>query len=100
MIVFLVKLTNVMNRRSTATMFLILSLIKIVSFYLIISIKDAFTKLIITNVFVMTFMFGFELSYLFSIQIISTHQSHKQIYLILSNYKMKSFIRLKVNLIG
>lgn len=91
---------NMMNRRSTATMFLILSLIKIVSLYLIINIKDVLTKVVVTNVFIMAFMFGFGLSYLFSMQIISAHQSHKQVYLILSNYKMKPFIRLKVNLIS
>ena len=88
---------NLLVRRSTATMFLIMSLLKIIVIYLVINAKQMFMKLIFLNFLLVIFFFGFGMSYLFSLEIKSAHQSRSLIYSVLCNYKMRPIFRLKVS---
>ena len=88
---------NLLMRRSTATMFLITSLLKITIIYLVMNAKHILMKLIFLNCLLFTFLFGLGISYLFSLEIKSAHRSRSLIYSMLCNYKMRPSFRLKVS---
>ena len=87
---------NMLLRPTAATFFITLSLIKIISLYLIIYMKHLLIRILVINVFVTFFFFGFGMSLAFSLQIKSAHQSIKLIYSIFSKHKMRLLLRFKV----
>ena len=88
---------NMMLRRTAVAFFITLSLIKIMSLYLMIHMKDVLARIFVINVFCAFFFFGFGMSLAFSLQIRSAHQSHKLIHSIVSKQKMRLPLRFKVN---
>ena len=88
---------NLMIRRSAAVFFITLSLIKILTLYLMIYVKNFLIKFVAINAFFMFFSFGFGISLALSMQIKSAHRSLKLIDSIVSNYKMRLPLRFKVN---
>ena len=88
---------NLLMRRSTAAMFLILSLLKITLIYLVINSKHILMKLIFLNCLLFSFLFGLGISYLFSLEIKSAHRSRSLIHSMLCNYKMRLSFRMKVS---
>ena len=88
---------NMMLRRTAVAFFITLSLIKIMSLYLMIYMKELLLKILVINVFCAFFFFGFGMSLAFSLQIKSAHQCSKLIYSIINKHKMKLPLRFKVN---
>ena len=87
---------NMMIRRSNAAIFICFSLAKIISLYLMLNTKDKIIKIFALNIGVIYFTLGFGLTYLFSIQINSAHQTLKFIHFVVCRCKMKLTLRLKV----
>ena len=87
---------NLMLRKTAALLFITFSLIKIVSLYVMINTINPLMKMLVTNVFVLFFIFGFGLTYLFSMQIKSAHKSFKTIHSAICKFTMKLPIKLKV----
>ena len=71
---------NILLGRTAAVFFITLSLIKIISLYLMIHMKHLLLRILVINVFVSFFFFGFGMSLAFSLQIKSAHKSIKLIY--------------------
>ena len=90
------KLNQTM-RRTAATMFLIVSICKIIYFYSLIKFNQVYLKIMFLDAFIILLLCGLGLSYLFSLQIKSAHQSHQLIYSVLCKYKMQFSFKLKVN---
>ena len=88
---------NLTMRRVVAMVFIVLSLVKMISVYLMISLKHTLLKIFVINLFGIFFIFDFGLTFLFSYQIKSTHNSLKLFYSIVCNCKMRLSFRLKVN---
>lgn len=88
---------NLIMRRTAATMFITFSLLKIISLYLILLIKNFCMKILLANIFVIFFFFGFILTYLYSRQINPAHQSLRFVYSVVCRYKMCLRMRIKVN---
>ena len=86
---------NMMIRYSVAAMFIYFSFGKIIPLYLMLTTKNALIKLIAINLVADFFILVLALSYLFSLQINSAHQSLKLIHLV-CRYKMRTTLRLKV----
>ena len=80
---------NIMFRKSAAGFFVGLSFLKIASLYLMIYMKEIFSKILIFNVFVSFFFFGFGMTLSFSLQIKSAKQSFKLIHSIFSKHRMR-----------
>lgn len=87
---------NLSIRSTAAIMFITFSLIKIISLYLIMNMKHTLMKVLMANVFIAFFIFGFGLSILYSLQIKSAHQSHQFIHSIVCKYRMRLTLKLKV----
>ena len=88
---------NSMFRQSTGLMAITLSTFRTIILFLLINFNhNIFISMMFTGGFIMTFVFGFGLSYLFSRQIKSAHQSDKLIYSILCRFKMRFKFRFKV----
>lgn len=88
---------NLMMRRLAAALFSVFSVIKIISLYLMINMDNIFIRINLINFFVIFFIFGFALSYLFTLQIKSAHNGLEMIYSILCNYKMRLSFKFKVS---
>ena len=88
---------NLSFRLSTAVLFVAFAFSKIISLYLIINSKHNLIIFLMGNIFFIFFFLGSALSYLFSKQINSAHQSYKSIQTIFCKYKMKFKFQLKVN---
>ena len=88
---------NLIKRRIAGMMFVCYAFVKIITLYLIIELKhDFLARMLMSNIFFMIFNFGFGLSYLYSQQIESAHQSYKLIHSIVCKYKMNFPLRIKV----
>ena len=87
---------NLLVRRTVAFVFIIFSLIKIISCYLIIYSNDILIKFAFGNMVIGFTVFSFGMSYLFSLQIKSAHQSYQIIHSIISKYKMRFHVKIKV----
>ena len=87
---------NMMRRRTAASCFIKFSLMKIISLHLMFSPNDLSIKILAINIFVLYFVFGLTVTYLFSLQIKSAHQSLGLIELIVCKCKMRLKLRLKV----
>ena len=85
------------SRRRTALEFLMFSLIKIITLYLMMNSKHILIKGFAINVFGIFMIFGFGLSLVFSLQIQSAHQGYKFIHSVICKQKMKLSLRMKVN---
>ena len=80
---------NLIARRTATVMFITISFIKIISLYLLIHMKrTSMVRLLIANVFICFFLFGFALNYFLSQQIKSAHQSQQFVYSIVCKYKI------------
>ena len=88
---------NLMMRRLAAALFSVVSVIKIISLYLMFDMDNIFIKISLINFFIIFFFFGFALSYLFTLQIKSAHSGFKMIHSILCNYKMRLSFKFKVS---
>ena len=58
---------NMMRRRTAASCFIKFSLMKIISLHLMFSPNDLSIKILAINIFVLYFVFGFAVTYLFSL---------------------------------
>ena len=65
--------SNMMFRRSVASMFIGISLMKIVALHMILHSKDTILKFFAFNIFALYLVFGFAASYILSQQIKSAH---------------------------
>ena len=91
---------NLIKRRIAGSMFVCYAFIKIITLYLIIQLKhNLLVRMLMVNIFFMIFNFGFGLSYLYSHQIKSAHQSYELIHSIVCKFKMNFSLRIKVILI-
>lgn len=88
---------NLLFRKSLSTFFVVVTLIKIITLYLAIYMKQTLARIIVVNVFVLIFIFGFGLSVLLSLQINSAKKSFKIIHSVVCKYKMWLQLRFKVN---
>ena len=88
---------NLMLRRSAGFMSITMSTVRIIVLFLVINYKNnIFVNIMLSSVFIILFVFGFGMTYLFSCQITSAHQSQKLIYSILSCCKMRLQFKFKV----
>ena len=87
---------NLLFGRSAAALFISFALIKITAIYLTIFMKHILTRILVCNVFIIMFIFGFGSSILFSYQINSAKSSYKMMHSVVCNYKMSIRLRLKV----
>ena len=78
-------------------MFFICSICKIIFLYLFIQVDQFAIKLMYFNLSIIISLYGFALTYLFSLEIESAHQSHRLIDSVLCKYEMELSLRLKVN---
>ena len=90
---------NLIMKRTAAALFITLSLVKIITLYLIMNIQHKLFKLMIENIFVIFLTFGFGVSILVSLQIKSAHNCYKIVYPIVCRGKMRLSFRFKVKLI-
>ena len=90
---------NLMMRRTAAATFFITSNVKIIALYLLINSNQVYIKFMMLDIFIILYVFCFGLTYLFSLQIESAHQTLKSIYSILCKFKMRFSFKLKVTLI-
>ena len=91
-----IYIINMIVRRIAAMLFLSISFILIVTIYLSIHMKDNLLRIFIINMVLIFFICGFLLTYIFSLQIKSAHQSYQLIHSIVCKYKMRFRIRIKV----
>ena len=90
---------NLMMRRTAAATYTITSIVKIMALYLLINSNQIYIKFMLSDIFIILYVFCFGLTYLFSMQIKSAHQPLKFIYSILCTHKMRLSFKLKVTLI-
>ena len=89
---------NLMLRRSAGGMSIVLTTVRIMLFHLLINFNNnIFVNILLVTVSCLLFIFGFGLTYLFSRQIKSAHQSDKLIYSILCTFTMRLQYKFKVN---
>ena len=88
---------NLLFRRTAAFVFIVFSFLKIISFYLIIYSDDIIITIVLVNLVIVVIIFGFGMSYLFSLQIKSAHQSYQTIHSFICKYKMRFYLKLKVS---
>ena len=86
---------NNVLRKTIAVLYLFMSLIKIVSLYLMIKTLTSLFKLLIF--FICSFIFGFALSNLFSQQIKAAHKCRKLINPVICKYTTRLSLRIEVN---
>ena len=89
---------NLLMRRTAACIFIVFSFVKIISLYLFIYSNDIIIRFVLINSVVIFVIFGYALSYFFSLQIKSAHQSYKTIHLIVCKYKMRFYPKIKVKI--
>ena len=88
---------NLIIRRSVGCIFITFAMIKIISLYLMVNSNEFFIKLFFVQFNFFMLISGFTLSYLFSLQIKSAHQSLKIVHSIICKCKMKLRLKLKVS---
>ena len=88
---------NLFYRKTAATVFVTLSLMKITTIYVTINAQHTLIRILIANAFGLCFVFGFILSTLFSLQISSAKSSYKIIHSIICKNKMRIQLKLKVS---
>ena len=91
-----VDFVNLVLRKTIAVLYLFMSLMKIVSLYLMIKSKDIYFFIQAANIFICFFIFGFALSNLFSQQVKAAHKC-KLIYPVICKYTMRLSLRIEVN---
>ena len=91
---------NMMIRRIIAATFIYFAFAKIVSLYLIINTENYLLKFFAVIIAEAYFLFGLALTYLFSQQVNSAHQSVNFIHFIVCRYKMRLSLRLKVKILN
>ena len=78
--------------------FISFSFMKVISLFMIlVNFNDDLMNILTLNIFILEYIFGWGMSYLFSQQIKSTHKSYKSIHSIVCNYKMRLTLKLKVS---
>ena len=88
---------NLMVRWSAGAMSIALSTCRILNLYTLINFKfNIFVNIILFDAFLALIFFGFGMTYLFSHQIKSAHQSDKLIYSILCKFNMRLKFKFKV----
>ena len=87
---------NLIFRRLAAAFFITISLIKIMTLFLMINIKHFIAKLIVINGLFLIFFFGFGISILFSLQIKSAQNSYKIIHSIICKRKIRLPLKFKL----
>ena len=87
---------NLMIRKTAAITLITFSIVKILSLYLMINMKEIIMKVTVTNIFFLCFIFGLGLCYLFTLQIKSAHQSYKLLDSMVCKYKMRLQFKFKV----
>ena len=90
---------NMMIRRIIAATFIYFAFAKIVSLYLMINTQNNLLRFFAVIIAEAYFLFGLVLTYLFSQQFNSAHQSIKFIHLIVCRYKMRLSLRLRVKIL-
>ena len=88
---------NLCIRIVAAAFFVSMAFIRIISLYLIMNLKNNLIIFLMENIFILTLIFCFALTYLLSKQIKSAHLSYKFIQKICCKYKMKIKLKLKVS---
>ena len=89
---------NLMFRLSAGVMTMVLSINRIISLYVLINFhNNIVVNVMLSALLFIIIIFGFGLTYLFSIQIKSAHQSDKLIYLLLYRFEMRLRFKFKVN---
>ena len=89
---------NLIFRRIAAAMFITVSFIKIISLYLLIYMKRvSLMRMLIANIFIVSFFFSYLIYYFLSHQIKSAHHSHQFVHSIVCKYKMSLNLRLKLS---
>lgn len=89
---------NLFYRKTEATLFITLSLIKIATIYVTIYGEHTLLKILAANAFGLCLVFGFILSSLFSLQIQAAQSSYKIIHSIICKNRMRIQLKLKVKL--
>ena len=87
---------NLMGRRTAAGIFICFALIKILTLYITIYAKDTLIRFMVFIGFTIFLIFGFGVTYLFSLQINSAKNSYKITHSIMCNCKMNIKLRFKV----
>ena len=90
---------NLLMRRTAAATFLLFTFFKVNVIYFLIHFDNILVEIMLFDVTITILSFGFVLSYLFTQQIKSAHQSYKFINSFVCNYKIRLRIKLKVNLL-
>ena len=89
---------NLMLRRSAGVMSIVLSTDRMIILHLFINFNNnIFVNVMLVATCCVLFVFGFGLTYLFSRQIKSAHQSDKLIYSTLCRFNMRLKFKFKVN---
>ena len=88
---------NLSIRRTAACIFILFSFAKIISLYLFIYSNDIIIRFVLMNAIVASVIFGYAMTYFFSLQIESAHKSYKSVHSIVCKYKMRFNIKLKVS---
>ena len=88
---------NLIIRRSITCFFITFAVINILSLYLMVNINEFFIKLFLIQLSFVVAIFGLAISYTFTLQIKSAHQSIETVYSIVCKYKMNLRLKLKVS---
>ena len=91
-----IQMINLILRKTLAALFINLSIMKILSIYLLIIFDEVFIKIILAQIIVVVLIFGFGVSYLFTRQIKSAHQPFKIIHSFVCKNKINLRFKLKV----
>ena len=88
---------NLIIRRSIASLFINISIVKIMSLYLLVNWNQFIIKILLSFIFFIIVTFSFGVCYIFTLQIKSAHQPQKTIYSIVCKYKLNLRFKLKVS---
>ena len=83
--------------KSLATLFINFSIIKIISLYLLVNFNEFLIQLFLANLILITLVFGYGITYLFTLQIKSAHKSLNTFHSVVCKYRIRLPIRLKVS---
>ena len=88
--------TNLMIRRTAVAIFIIFSITKVNMVYFLFNFNNLLVKIVMFDGLITVVLFTFIMSYLFTQQIKSAHQSSKLIYSLVCRYKINLKFKLKV----
>ena len=88
---------NSMFGKSLASLFVNFSIIKIISLYLLVNFNEFFIQLFLITLILITLVFGYGITYLFTLQIKSAHKSLNIFHSIVCKYRIRLSTRLKVS---